>query len=742
MQELYADILVDTAGGRLDRSFQYAVPPELRDTIREGQKVLVPFGSGKRTVEGYVLSLGSDPKIDRARMKTIERCCENSVTVEDRLVTLAAWMRKVYGSSMLQALKTVLPVKEKKKVLQNRTIRLNIPESEARDLAALFEKKHYKAKYRLISILLQNQSLPWRDVVKEANIPPALIRDFEKAGYLCIESTNAYRIPENGTLPEMPEADTPLTEEQTACLNAIQDEWQSKNPRPCLIKGVTGSGKTLIYMKLIRQVLAEGRQAILLIPEISLTWQTFGRFYRVFGDRAALLHSRLSQGERSDLLERIDSGEVSLVIGPRSALFTPFSNLGLIIMDEEHDDSYKSEMVPRYHARETAIARARIEGAFVVMGSATPSMEARAACERGHYRMAELTKRYGRAGMPEMEIVDMRAELKEGNSSLISSVLEEAIEDRLQKKEQIMLFLNRRGYAGHFMCRSCGTVIKCPHCDVALTLHKNGRLKCHYCGFEKPMMQTCPVCGSPHIGGFSAGTQQAEELLANRFPQAGILRMDRDSTSGRHDFERLLSGFARREADILIGTQMIAKGHDFPGVTLVGILSADSSLYAGDYRASERTFELLTQTAGRAGRGNSAGRVLIQTYNPDHFVINAVVSQDYERFYRAEADARALCGYPPFGYLLSIHVTCKDEERLAVSMRNIRIYAESIGGKNTIVLGPAPDEIYKIRDTFRMVLYIKERNFAALVRQRQLIERYIEINPGFDPVSVQFDLNA
>ena len=772
MAELYADIIVNITNGRLDRTFQYRVPGHIKEDVKEGTRVRVPFGNSTRRIEGYVISLGNEPKVDPGKIKDIEAVYENAVTVEARLVKLASWMRMMYGSTMIQALKTVLPVREKMKVPEARTIRLVLDEQEAEELSDEFGRKRCTAKQRLLCTLISEGEISWERAVKELKAAPSMIRQFEEAGIAAIDKTAAYRKPflfgdvggggdpdrtdnvnQIGNADRADDVNHPgnpdhpgraaYTDEQQACIENILKEWQSDAPRPCLIHGVTGSGKTVVYMDLIERVLAQGRQAILLIPEIALTWQTFGRFYRRFGDSAALLNSRMSAGERSDLLERVEKKEVSLVIGPRSALFTPFPDLGLIIIDEEHEDSYKSELSPRYHARETAIERARIENARVVMGSATPSLEAVYGCEQGIYRYLTLKKRYGGAPLPVIEVVDMKQELKNGNQSVISSHLAAAIGECLKNHEQIMLFLNRRGYSGNFTCRSCGHVIKCPHCDVSLTLHNDGRLKCHYCGYSEKAAAVCPSCGSPHIGGMSIGTQQAEAQLLALFPDASVLRMDRDTTGGKYDHERILQSFKAREADILIGTQMIAKGHDFANVTLVGILSADTSLYAGDYRAAEKTYELLTQAAGRAGRGDRPGRAVIQTYHPDHYVIEAVTRQKYSEFYSEEAANRGLLSYPPFGHILGIHASCPDEKRLEAAVKHIRIFLEQTEeGGRSVIMGPGQELIYKIQDVFRMVLYIKNSSTETLVRLRRLTERYIEINRGFETVAVQFDMDA
>ena len=426
----------------------------------------------------------------------------------------------------------------------------------------------------------------------------------------------------------------------------------------------------------------------------------------------------------------------------RGSLFTPFPSLGLIVIDEEHEAAYKSEQVPRYHARETAIERASLEGASVVLGSATPSMEAFYRCELGEYTLLELKRRTAKAELPEVYTVDMREELQKGNRSILSDRLHELMEDRLKKKEQIILFLNRRGYAGFLSCRSCGYVVKCPHCDVSLAAHNNGKMVCHYCGYEETVAKKCPSCGSPHIGGFRAGTQQIEELVKKEFPQARVLRMDLDTTRSKEGHEKILSAFANEEADILVGTQMIVKGHDFPNVTLVGVLAADMSLYSDDYRSGERTFQLLTQAAGRAGRGRSPGEVVIQTYSPEHYSIQMAARQDYEGFYEKEMNYRDLMGYPPASQLMAVLMTGADEVRLATAAEYLKKYAVRVNtGEEIQVIGPASPSVGKVNDVYRKVLYLKSREYKELVWIKNHMERYIEINRGFADMRIQFDFN-
>ena len=509
-----------------------------------------------------------------------------------------------------------------------------------------------------------------------------------------------------------------LNAEQRAAADRILQGY----PKPALLYGITGSGKTEVYMELIEEMQREGKQTILLIPEISLTYQNLTRFYRRFGDRVGFVNSRLSEGERYESFARAKSGAVDLMIGPRSALFTPFEKLGLIIVDEEHETAYHSDTSPRYSAVEVALKRAELCGAGVVMGSATPSLETYRHALAGDYTLAVLR---GRAKvdsrLPAVTIVDLREELKRGNRSIFSEALQTAIKDRLQKKEQVMLFLNRRGYAGFVSCRSCGTVFKCPHCDVSLTAHRGRKLVCHYCGYTRPLPEVCPVCGSKYIGGFGLGTQKVESVVKDLFPEARTLRMDMDTTTAKDAHARMLASFANGEADILIGTQMIVKGHDFPNVTLMGILAADLSLFVDDFRAAERTFELLTQAAGRAGRAGKEGEVIIQTYDPENTAITAAAAQDYEGFYREEIANRRILGYPPEGAMMSVLVRDASEERAAAEAERLASIARD--EKEVTVIGPAPAGVARIKDQFRMIFYVKSREKAPLFEIREILEK-------------------
>ena len=739
MKDLYADIIVDISQEKLDKTFQYLIPQKLVSKIEEGKKVRIPFGNGGRELTGYVVGISSEPKIEPDRIKPILAVEEQGMEIESRLISLAAWIARNYGSTMNQALKTVLPVKEK--AAERRYICLKADPKACDGLLNEYVRKHYRAKERLMRALLQKKILEYSSAVKEMKISADVVKGFEKEGLVSIERERCYRTPLPKTI--LFQKPAVLNNEQQKAVKEILEEWNSDSPRPCLIKGVTGSGKTEVYMELISHVLERGKQVILLIPEIALTYQNVSRFYARFGDQVSLIHSRMSQGERYDQFERAKEGKISVMIGPRSALFTPFQKLGLILIDEEHEDSYKSEKTPCYHARETAIQRGKMEGAYVVMGSASPSVESYYKAQTGRFRLVRLDQRYGGSTLPDVSIIDLREELKTGNRSVFSGLLTRKIQERLKKKEQVILFLNRRGYSGFVTCRSCGHVMKCPHCDVSLTSHRNGRLICHYCGYETMDVKKCPVCGSPYIGGFRAGTQQIESLVQKGFPGAKVLRMDADTTRKKDDHEKILSSFGRGEADILIGTQMIVKGHDFPKVTLVGVLAADLSLCSGDYRAGEKTFQLLLQAVGRAGRGEKPGEAVIQTYHPDHYSIQAAAAQDYEWFYREEMDYRSLMGYPPKAAMAAVRGAGKEEEILIQAMDYCRRYIERIySGRDLTLIGPAPESVAKVQDMYRRVLYMRHQDREILVKIKNALEKYIEVNRGFRSIYIQFDFNV
>ncbi len=738
MTDPYANIIVDISHEKLDKPFQYRIPEDMRGKLLPGMVVEIPFGRGDRLIKGYVIGTTKQAQIEPERIKCIHAVSTDGIGVESRLIALAAWMRDYYGATMIQALKTVIPVRKKEKPKEKKQVLLAVSEEEARERLTFFEKKHQTARYRLLKALLEEGCLPWELVTAKLSIPPAVIRSVEKMGLLKIQVDTVYRNPVH--VKAARQQAVILNREQQGVVDGIREEWENENARPCLIHGVTGCGKTEIYMELIAGVLKEGKQAIVLIPEIALTYQTVMRFYRRFGDRISVMNSRLSPGERFDQYERARKGLIDVMIGPRSALFTPFPNLGIIIQDEEHETSYQSETVPRYLTRETAVKRGELEHAHVIFGTATPSVDAYYKAEKGEYRLFTIRQRVKHAALPEVSIVDLREELKKGNRSVLSNALKEEMAQCLGAGHQMMLFLNRRGYAGFLSCRSCGQVIECPHCDVSLSLHRGGRLICHYCGYETTVPKTCPSCGSPFLRDFGIGTQQVESVVAREFPGARILRMDLDTTREKDGHEKILSAFANGEAEILIGTQMIVKGHDFPNVTLVGILAADLSLHASDFRAAERTFQLLTQAAGRAGRGGLPGRVVIQTYDPEHYSIQAAAEQDYEAFYRQEIAFRILGGYPPAGGMLAVHAASEDEAYLTMAMEYLKKFLELLENRTGIqVIGPGDETIARIQDVYRKVLYIRHSDEKRLTVVKEKVEQYIEMNEGYQKIHIQYE---
>ena len=735
---MYANIIIDITHEKLDKIFQYAVPSRLEGTLAAGCEVEVPFGKGNRLTKGYVIGFAEQCDYDPAKIKEIQDISQKGIAIEGKLVALAAWMKDHYGATMIQALKMVLPIRQQEKEKVKKKLRLLLDETEGREKLEYYLHKNQRARARLLAALLDDPVLDYELVNKKLNIPLSVVRALEEQGVAALESERVYRNP----VKHREEAPKPITftEEQQYAVDRFWEDYEKGRYGTYLIHGVTGSGKTEVYIEMIRRVVLRGRQAIMLIPEIALTFQTVMRFYRCFGDRVSIMHSRLSAGERYDQMMRAKEGNIDVMIGPRSALFTPFPNLGLVVIDEEHENTYKSEQVPRFHARETAIARAEMEQASVVLGSATPSLEAMYRARAGSYRLLELKNRSGQQELAQVHTVDLRKELKDGNRSILSIRLQELMEDRLEKKEQIMLFLNRRGYAGFVSCRECGYVAKCPHCDVSLSSHRNKKLVCHYCGYEEEKSDTCPECGSRHIGEFRAGTQQIEDIVKARFSEARVLRMDMDTTREKDGHEKILAAFANEEADVLVGTQMIVKGHDFPNVTLVGVLAADLSLNDNDYRAGERTFQLLTQAAGRAGRGQKPGEVVIQTYRPDHYSILRAASQDYDAFYEEEILYREMGGYPPAVHMMAVLITSPCEEKAqALAGRVAELIRRDAPGALTVT-GPARASIGKINDIYRFVIYCKAAEYELLIRIKDRVEEKID-PPSLKQESLQFDFD-
>ncbi len=744
---IFADVIIDISVKSLDRAFQYIVPADMEDNVEIGSLVAIPFGAGNRILKGYVIGLSVEPKFDLSKTKSIIGVEKQGVVAESHLLSLAYWIKENYGSTMNDAIKCVMPVKREIKEKLSRTIYPLVDKKEMLSVTEELKKKHNTARVRLTQAFL---SLPEEEyfagidysvAVKELKITASVLEGLKELGIIDISSKREYR----GIIKaeNIKSKRHILNDEQRNAAEGILNDYRNGIRKTYLLHGVTGSGKTEVYMDIIEGVIGEGGQVIVLIPEIALTFQTVNRFYKRFGERISVIHSRLSAGERYDQYIKAKDGGTDIMIGPRSALFTPFKNLGLIVIDEEHETSYQSEMPPKYHAREVAVKRAKMLGASVVLGSATPSLEAYHRAVKDEYKMYQIKMRAGNAVFPNVDIVDLRNELEKKNYSIFSERLSELMYEKLSRHEQIILFINRRGYAGFVSCRKCGSVIGCKHCSVSLKPHmvngKVDRLKCHYCGYEIPMPPKCPECGSVYIGTFGLGTQQVEEMVKKKFPQAKVLRMDADTTGGKQGHERILKEFGQHKADILIGTQMIVKGHDFPDVTLVGIIAADLSLNSGDYRAAERTFQLIAQAAGRAGRGDKVGNVVIQTYQPEHYSIVCAASHDYVNFYKQEILARQMLQYPPISNILGVLVLSQNEKSAA--QLSVKVYEIMKIYEDISILGPTDAAVAKTNDVYRKMVYGKCVDYNVLLSAKNSIEEFKEHDIVYKDCIINFEIN-
>ena len=741
---VYIDVIVDISVNSLDRIFQYRVPEKLLDAVTVGCQVNVPFGSGNRRRQAYVIGVDTVLAYDASKIKDILGVTK-APAATGQLIALADWMHERYGCTMAQALKTVLPVKKSVKEVKRTAYFLADREGAQQLLEKSRKSRREKARVRLLEAMLKEGCMSKETVTGVLQISASTMKSILQTGVIREETSQVYRNPVRQRLDGWQEVC--LNDEQ---MNAVASIWQnaaicrehwSREQGMHLLYGITGSGKTEVYMALMEKVLNEGRQIIVLIPEISLTLQTVSRFYARFGSQIAVMNSRLSAGERYDQYMRAKRGEASIMIGPRSALFTPFDRLGLIIIDEEHESAYQSEIVPRYQAAEVAARRAEMSGALVVLGSATPSVAVYQKAREGMIGLHRLTQR-ARTGsrLPDVKVVDLREEFRMKNRGILSQSLHEAMDACLKRGDQMMLFLNRRGYAGFVSCRSCGYVVKCRHCDVSMTVHHHTLLKCHYCGSEQPMPRVCPSCGSPYIAGFGVGTQKVEEFVQKEFPEARILRMDRDTTSGKDDMSRILQTFSEGGADILIGTQMIVKGHDFANVTLVGILAADLSLFAGDYQSSERTFQLLTQAAGRAGRGDRPGEVIIQTYQPEHYCIQTAAAQDYDSFYSQEIRFRQMLHYPPDRQMMVMLAEGEHDQQTGQAVQKLREIAGEADFEAVEFISPSRAGIEKEKGMYRYKMYMKHQDIKELMRLRDFLEGYLKWSQQFSNIYFTFDI--
>lgn len=732
----FAKIIINISHESVDRPFTYIIPDNLKDRIEPGVVVNVPFGKGDTLRKGVVIDVSENTDVSFDILKEIDSVCENDISLSDSRIALAYWMKKNYGSTLIQALKTVLPVKSKVKAKVKKTVVRKADIKTIDQYIELALKKRNVAQLRFLYAVKEEESIPKEILDDKLHITPSVYKKFEELSLIEIKEDTIYRSPVRADYDR--DRSLSLSEEQQNVVDEITKDFSQGINKTYLIHGITGSGKTEVYMQVIDEVIKKGRQVIVLIPEIALTYQTLMRFYKRFGERVSVMNSTLSAGEKYDLFQAAQEGKIDIVIGPRSALFTPFNNLGLIVIDEEHEGTYKSENMPKFHSRETAIELARMNKASVILGSATPSIDSYYKCETGEYKLFTLTKRLTGNQLPDVIVSDLRKELREGNKTILSKDLQALIQDRLQKKEQVMLFLNRRGVAGFVSCRACGYVVKCPHCDVSLSLHKSGKMICHYCGYTRDAYKTCPECGSKYILGFRAGTEAVEETVQKMFPGVRTLRMDADTTKKKESYEEILERFLDNEADVLIGTQMIVKGHDFKNVTLVGVLAADMSLFAADYRAPEKTFQLLTQAAGRAGRGDKPGVVVIQTYQPDHYAIKHAVNQDYLGFYDEEIGYRELMDYPPAGHMLSVLITGQSEAGCMKLAENLVMGIRA--NFKVLVIGPAPASISKMNDLYRYAFYCKSKDYNNLVAVKDLLEEKLALRKNFKE-NVFFDFD-
>ncbi len=746
MLQKYVDIIIDISHEAIDRPFQYSVPEGLIPYVKIGTQVTVPFGLGNRIRSGYVIGISDTPSFDPSKIKEIDGIKTGGIPIESSMIELASFIKEQYGSTMINALKTVMPIKEEVRHLAYKQVNLLISGSEAKEYLEYYQKRNARAKIRLLTELMEEKQIPLSLVTGKLNISSSTLKSMQTECVISIEEESYYRDVIKGEAEIDSDRESPNQEQQSA-INRVVTDYENHQAGTYLLKGITGSGKTLVYIEMVEKIVEMGKQAIVLIPEIALTYQTVKRFRKRFGNQVTIMNSKLSKGERYDQFQKAKKGEVSVMIGPRSALFTPFPDLGIIIIDEEHETTYKSEYPPKYHAREVAIERARMTGAAVVLGSATPSVESYYRALKGEYQLLTLEKRaIEEASLANVSVVDLREELKLGNRSIFSKRLQDLIADRLEKKEQIMLFINRRGYSGFISCRSCGHVFRCPHCDVSLTEHFSGtpkaKLVCHYCGYEEKKTASCPKCQSKMIAGFGIGTQKVEEMVKKMYPEARTLRMDTDTTRNKDDYENILNQFANGQADILVGTQMIVKGHDFTQVTLVGIIAADLTLFENDYRSAERTFDLLTQAAGRAGRGNLRGEVVIQTYAPDHYCIEAAAKQDYIAFYEQEKAYRSLLSYPPFTHVLAIFMEDINQEKVRVLSEILKEMIREWGKDNRVqVIGPCDATIAKVNDRYRRVIYLKHNEYEKLVDIKNQTEEFLEKNAAYKEINLSFDFD-
>ncbi|MCL9978649.1 primosomal protein N' [Enterococcus faecium] len=765
---LTAEVIVDVPTMQTDQPFTYLVPSEMETALQVGMRVEVPFGNGNRHVQGFVMAIQKSEESANPSLKAVIRLLDLAPVVNEELLSLADYMKKITYAFKITCLQTMLPsvmkaeydkliypladtpevqvlfdqreviswkeaeeegslsqlirwrqeqlvdikyeVHTRNKVKTIRFVRSLLTEKQIEEEWAKLRQNAKKQKELLLCLSELSQEEPIA-YFKNKGISTAVLNQGKEKGWLEFIESERYRDPYKDRVFDQTTA-LELNAEQKNAVEQIITAGQQQKDQVFLLEGITGSGKTEVYLQAIADVLSENKTAIMLVPEIALTPQMVERFKGRFGESVAVLHSGLSQGEKYDEWRKIEREEAQVVVGARSAIFAPLKNIGLIIIDEEHESSYKQDETPRYHARDLAIWRSKYHHCPIVLGSATPSLESRARAQKGVYQLLQLNHRAKAAAqLPAIEIVDMREEFQNHRTSTFSANLQEKIQNRLDKKEQTVLLLNRRGYSSFVMCRDCGFVLPCPNCDISLTLHMDTRsMRCHYCGHEEPIPNRCPNCGGNKIRYYGTGTQKVEEELRELYPQARTLRMDVDTTRRKGAHEQILQKFGAKEADILLGTQMIAKGLDFPEVTLVGVLNADTSLNLPDFRSSEHTFQLLTQVSGRAGRAEKAGEVVIQTFNPQHYAIELAKKQNYEQFYQQEMHVRHRGGYPPYYFTVKITASHPEEQVAAKKIFQIANQLKEVLSPQSLLLGPTPSMILRVKNRYYYQLIIKYKH--------------------------------
>jgi len=744
----YIDIIVDVPHLGDRGTFSYL--PEEGKTVgdyKPGQSVRVPFG--RKNVNGYIVGFSSEIDIDENKVKKINKIINPRPLFSNELLETLRLLADYYSTSFLSLLKTALPAGVdgsggSQKIVIGYKVSLNED-----DLIAKIDeiKSRAPAQSRILQVFLNSdiEVIEATDLIEIASTSRNVLYSLEEKGLVERTEVINRRRPDYKIAGRDEKIDFELNLEQEQAFREVSKSLDGNLNKVFLLHGVTGSGKTAVYFKLIEKVIKNGQGAIMLVPEISLTPYMVDFFYSYFGKKVAVLHSRLSGGERYDEWQRIYHGEAEIVIGARSAIFAPLNNPGIIIIDEEHENSYKQGSNPYYHARGAAVIRAKENGIPVVLGSATPSLESYYFAMEEQYQYLTLKERAGDGAMPDIDLIDMRAEIEAGNYGLLSDKLVESIKERLANNEQVMLFLNRRGYASFILCQECGEAIKCPSCDITLTYHKGiNKLQCHYCDYHVHVPKKCPACSSDLLQDFGSGTERLETVINNKFPEAAVARMDVDTTGKKNSHKEILNKVDNGEIDILVGTQMIAKGHDFHNITLVGVLGTDLMLNLPDFRSSERTFQLITQVSGRAGRGEKKGQVYVQTYNPSHYALQAVLSSDWDVFYEEELEIRSKLFYPPFSRLVRILFKAETEGLIMNLVRKLKEFLEDKYDKEFYYLGPVEAAISKLRGKYRWHILcffpgIKERRkYLPEIKGKiyEIISNKVDVSVDVDPISM------